>query len=162
MPGIESKDEKLKQCKIWLAGHVAETILLGSCGYGYHATDKQVALNIAKSMTYGAIDLASLPKKMRDQYYDDAFALLNTCEQEVTKLLEEHRTELAAVMNALVEKLTLNSYELRKLVLGEQSVIEQLDANNILADLLKDQPGIELDETVEPTQCSSAQDAAKA
>ena len=77
MPGIESKDEKLKQCKIWLAGHVAETLLLGSCGYGYHADDKQIALNIAKSMTYGNIDLTTLPKKMRDQYFDAAFALLD-------------------------------------------------------------------------------------
>lgn len=139
MPGIETKEEKSKQCKICLAGHIAETLMLGSCGYGYHAHDKQLALNIAKSMTCATVDLTELPHHIRDQYYDAAFALLNTCEQEVTKLLEEHRTELAAVMNALMEKSALNSLDLRRLILGEQSVVEQLDATNILANLLKEQ-----------------------
>jgi ATP-dependent Zn protease len=67
MPGLESKQEKIKQCKIALAGHVAETLLLGSCGYGYHPQDKQLALTIAKSITYGTLDLTTLTDKIRDQ-----------------------------------------------------------------------------------------------
>ena len=149
MPGIENKDEKLKQCKICLAGHVAETLLLGSCGYSYHPHDRQVALNIARSMTCGALDLTGLPDKIRDQYYDAAFALMGTCEQEITKLLEEHRTELTAVMNALMDKLTLDTHDLRRLILGEQTVVEQLDANTMLANLLKDQTGLEADESAD-------------
>lgn len=145
MPGIETRQEKLKQCKICLAGHVAETLLLGSCGYGYHAHDKQVALNIAKTITCGDVDLTSLSDKIRDQYYDSTFELLNSCEQEVTKLLEDHRTELTAVMNALMDKLTIDAHELRRLICGEQSIVEQLDANNLLSNLLKDQSGLELD-----------------
>lgn len=138
MSDIESKDEKIKQCKIWLAGHVAERILLGSCGYGYHAHDREVALKIAQLMTHGKIDLTTMPKKMRDQYYEQAFMLLNKCEEEITKLLEDHRTELSTVMNELVEKLTLDTQDLRRIIFGEQNII-QLDANNLLASLLKNQ-----------------------
>lgn len=141
MPGIESKQEKIKQCKIALAGHVAETLLLGSCGYGYHPHDKQTALTIAKSITCGTLDLTTLTDKIRDQYFDEAFALMNTCEAEVKQLLEEHRTELVAVTQALKENLTLDVKQLRQIVLGEQATpTEPLDASSVLADLLKNQP----------------------
>jgi ATP-dependent Zn protease len=141
MPGIESKQEKIKQCKIALAGHVAETLLLGSCGYGYHPHDKQTALTIAKSITCGTLDLTTLTDKIRDQYFDEAFALMNTCEAEVKQLLEEHRDQLIAVIQALTENLTLDAKQLRKIVLGEQATpAEHLDASSILADLLKNQP----------------------
>ena len=154
MPGIEGRDEKLKQCKITLAGHIAEALLLGSCGYGYHPHDKQAALDIAKSIACGNLDLATLPNKIRNQYYDAAFDLMNGCEKEVTALLEEHRNELVAVMNELVAKLTLDSHQLRKLILGEQAAGEQLDASSLLAKLLKDQPELELDEEscIEPIE----------
>jgi ATP-dependent Zn protease len=136
---IESKEEKVNQCKISLAGHVAETILLGSCGYGYHPRDKQDALNIAKSITCGALDLTTLTDKIRDQYFDAAFELMNKCEKEVTALLEEHRTELAAVMNELVDKLTLDAQQLCRIVLGEESSTEHLDASTMLEKLLNAQ-----------------------
>ena len=143
MPGIESKQEKIKQCKITLAGHVAETLLLGSCGYGYHPDDKQQALAIAKSITCGNLDLTVLTDKMRDQFYDEAFALMNRCEKEVTQLLEEHRAELVATVEALIGKLTLSAKQLRALILGEQEPKkEHLDASRMLDELLKSQPAL--------------------
>jgi ATP-dependent Zn protease len=138
-PEIETREEKIKQCKVVLAGYVAEKILLGSCGYGYHAHDKQIALNIAKAIVSANIDLAGLPRKIRDRYFDEAFALLTTCEQEITQLLEEHRSELEAVVNELIEKETLELYDLRRIVLGEECAAEQLDAGSLLTDLLKGQ-----------------------
>lgn len=139
LPEIETREEKIKQCKVILAGYAAEKVLLGSCGYGYHAQDKQIAINIAKAIVSANIDLTGLPDKIRDQYFDEAFALLNTCEQEVTQLLEEHRNELEALVKELIEKETLESYDLRRIVLGEESTVEQLDASSLLADLLKGQ-----------------------
>lgn len=139
LPEIETREEKIKQCKVLLAGYAAEKVLLGSCGFGYHAHDKQIALNMAKAIVSANIDLTGLPDKIRDQYFDEAFALLNTCEQEVTQLLQEHRSELEALVNELIEKETLESYDLRRIVLGEESMKEELDASSLLADLLKGQ-----------------------
>ena len=62
-------------------------------------------------------------------------------------------------MNELVEKLTLDSQDLRRLILGEQPAVEQLDANNVLANLLKDQDGLEFDES-DTTQSADQSDTA--
>ena len=45
---LEDHDAIVAQCKIKLAGHIAEELLLGSCGYSYHPEDNGYALNIAK------------------------------------------------------------------------------------------------------------------
>lgn len=140
MFGIEGKEEKIKQCKIALAGYAAEIILLGSCGRGYHPQDEQSALNIAKSIICGNMDLTTLTDNIRDKYFDAAFELMKKCELEVAQLLEEHREELTALMTELIKKATLDGNDIRRIVLKEENTkTELLDAKDMVAELLKGQ-----------------------
>lgn len=141
IPDIESRDEKLKQCKIALAGHAAEKIMIGSCGYSYHGHDRQVALNIAKSIVLQGVDQTGLSDAMKDKQLDSACQLVDACEQEVTKLLEEHCKELTAVMDGLIaqENKTLDAHALNVLVFGfDKFAPKPLDATSLLDTLLND------------------------
>ncbi len=137
-PGIESRDERIKQCKICLSGYAAESIVLGSCGYGYHPGDRQEAFTIARAIASGGLDLSSAPNNVCEKYYSAAFGVVEECEREVAKLLAEHRQELDAIMDALMTKDTLGEDELRVLVHGQDDKVKRLDAGGVLARLLGD------------------------
>lgn len=158
---IESAAEKIKQCKIALAGHAAEKLMLGGCGYSYHPHDKQVALDILKSLEFAGIDPAGLSKEDREKRMKHATELLDTCEQEITKLLDEHRKELTAVMNALVEQesKTLDAHQLSMLVFGfDKAAPQPLDSTKMLEDLLKGNKTAALE--VQPAEMKTAAAAA--
>ena len=125
---INSKDEKYKLCQIKLAGHVAEQLLLGSCGYSYHKEDKQQALEIAKSIAFEGINTDQLPKHIKNVFFDKAFAILNECEQQITALLKHHEDDLHALAQALQEKQTLTAEEIN-LILHPDAVDEAEDKN---------------------------------
>lgn len=138
--GIETREELIKQCKVALAGHIAEELVIGSCGYTYHKADGQMAWAIAKSLVFKGLNENALSKKKRNQLIEDAEALVELCEQEVKELLEQHKTELDAVIKALIEKSTLSHRELRTLIFGEQDVVVELDGNDLLSEWLPTDP----------------------
>lgn len=107
---FDSLDEKINTCKILLAGHAAENIVLGSCGYSYHPEASQRAFDIAKSIALQGIDLNTLPDDLRKQYVERALALRATYEQEITALLRAHQAELKLIADTLQQRETL-SYE---------------------------------------------------
>ncbi|MFI5332854.1 MAG: AAA family ATPase, partial [Candidatus Babeliales bacterium] len=107
---FDSLDEKINTCKILLAGHAAENIVLGSCGYSYHPEASQRAFDIAKSIALQGIDLSTLPDDLRKQYVEKALALRTTYEQEIMALLSAHQAELKLIADALQQHETL-SYE---------------------------------------------------
>lgn len=165
---IESRAEKIKQCKIALAGHVAEKIMLGTCGYSYHAQDKQLALDIAKSLTLEGIDPTSLSEADREKRLHTAHELLNSCEQEITKLLAEHHKELTAAMNALIENenKTLDAHQLNMIVFGfDKSAPKPLDSTKMLEELLKcgnpGQPTIEVKDADRNINCTRTEIATR-
>lgn len=134
--GIETREDLIKQCKVALAGHIAEELVVGSCGYTYHKADRQMALAIAKSLVFKGLNEDSLSKKKRNELLEKADDLVEHCEKEVKELLEQHTTELNAIIKALIEKNTLSHRELRTLIFGEQDVIEHLDGQSLLSELL--------------------------
>jgi cell division protease FtsH len=107
---FDSFNEKINTCKILLAGHAAETILLGSCGYSYHPEVSQRAFDIAKSIVLQGIDINTLPDDLKTQYIEKALALRKTYEQEIMALLSAHKDALKLIADALQERETL-SYE---------------------------------------------------
>ncbi len=117
---IETKVEKLNQCKIKLAGHAAEKVLLGDTGLGYHIHDREEALALAQLIVNDGMELEALPKSTRDEYRDLAFALFKKCEADAIALLTEHKKEVEDVARALREKTTLDIRDLRAIIFGEE------------------------------------------
>ena len=127
------EEEKIKLCKISLAGHVAEKLLLRSCGYSYHLEDKQRALQIAKSIVMKGIKIDKLPEKMQNKLFEDAFALLDTYETQITKLLEDHKDQLHLLATTLREKEILSADELYGLLYPEKQTAAQEAPSKLVA-----------------------------
>lgn len=108
--GFDSLAEKIHTCKILLAGHAAENIMLGSCSYSYNPELSQHAFNIAKSIVLQGLDMNNMPDTLKTQYIQKALTLRSTYEQEIAALLSAHKDELKLIADALQERETL-SYE---------------------------------------------------
>lgn len=113
---IMSREHKMNLCKMHLAGHIAEEVLLGSCGYSYHIDDNQKALDIAKSIAFAGIKVDTLPKKKQTELFDKAFALLKQCEVEIRKLLEVNKNKLELLATALQKTDTLTKQQIDELL----------------------------------------------
>lgn len=108
---MPSHDDMIKECKITLAGHVAEKIALDSCGYGYHRDDYTEALSIAKYITFKGIDPNELPRSVRTTLEEKAYELMKQCEQEITESLMQKKEHLLIIAEALEKQQTLSGQE---------------------------------------------------
>jgi len=135
---FENEEELLKQCKVMLAGHVAERILLDSCAYSYHADDRQKALKMAQSIIFGGLTLDQLPKKVKDQLLSETYNLMSQCEQEVEILLSENKDKLQKLAQTLQEHGTLSIREIQTLLnkQSEETATKKKEIDNPLHDLL--------------------------
>ncbi len=114
---IQTKEEKLNQIKVHVAGFVAEELLLGSCGFSCHAEkDHAAALNIAKTLAFQGADESALPKHIIRTKYDEAISITNACTKEMKLLLEQHKSELERVMQALLTMQTIDRDTVEKIV----------------------------------------------
>ena len=78
---IDTKEEKEKQCKIKLAGSLAQKLLLGASSYSYRPKDKQKALNEIKSILLDGLLENNLSN-----------AAQNELNQQASELLKKQRT----------------------------------------------------------------------
>lgn len=113
---IFSRERKINLCKMNLAGHIAEEVLLGSCGYSHHTHDTEQALQIAKSIVFEGLVPERLSKNKQDELFDKSFELLNACKAEVRQLLEQHKETLARLTKALKEELTLDAAQVAAII----------------------------------------------
>lgn len=125
---ITNRDEQLKQCKIHLAGIAAEKLMLGSCGYSCHKKDKEKALSIAMTLVCEGVNPDSLPKQIQKQKYDEGFALLAQCEDEIMQLLQQHKDALGNIMVELQANGTLTSQEVTEIIEDTESDIAAVAA----------------------------------
>ena len=125
---ITNRDEQLKQCKIHLAGIAAEKLMLGSCGYSCHKKDKEKALSIAMTLVCEGVNPDSLPKQIQKQKYDEGFALLTQCEDEIMQLLQQHKDALGNIMVELQANGTLTSQEVTEIIEDTESDIAAVAA----------------------------------
>ena len=117
---FETRDERIKECKIMLAGHIAEQLLMGSTSYNYHAEDRNKALKITHSIAFGSLSEDQLPKNVKDKLRNEAYNLLIECEQEIQALLSENKDKLQKLADALKESVTLDIREINKLFADKQ------------------------------------------
>ncbi len=122
--GISSKQEKLNICKIHLAGHIAEEILLGECGYSYHVigctkgnSDPERALPFALSIAACGIRLdEKTSAEIRSKIETEAFKILEDCKKSVRLLFEKNKDALSALSKELLEKSTLTGKSVEEIV----------------------------------------------
>lgn len=116
---INSTDEQIIQCKIHRAGHVAETLILGSSS-NYHADDKQndrqQAYEFALSAAGEGLDVSKLPSASQNQFFDKAYKLVSQCEAEIKTVLEQHKNEVIAIANLLIEKEIIGQEEVNSII----------------------------------------------
>jgi len=113
---IISATEKMIQCKLLLAGSIAEKMLLGSTNGSYNGTNRQHALTIMQSIAFDGIDPKELPKKHVEELRNKALVMLEECEKEVTTLLEANKESLTRLIEALKTKKTLAGSEVQELI----------------------------------------------
>lgn len=121
---VLGKKEKLNVCKIHLAGHIAEEILLGECGYSYHVndcikgcSDPEKAMPIALSIVGSGIRIDDkTSKEVRDKFETEAFKLIETCKKEIREILEQNKETLILLAKQLQEKLTLTGQEIEAII----------------------------------------------
>ncbi|HEX2977971.1 MAG TPA: AAA family ATPase [Candidatus Babeliales bacterium] len=114
-----SHDELIAQCKIDLAGHVAEKLILGNSGYTYHRHDNQKALAMAKYIVFKGIKESELPKEQCKKLQEEAYQLMNRCEKEVSDLLMQHKDKIEITAQALEKYLSLSGYHLELIMQGK-------------------------------------------
>ncbi|MCX5925693.1 MAG: AAA family ATPase [Candidatus Dependentiae bacterium] len=108
---MPSKDEQLKQCKIKVAGVVAEELILGSASNSCHPKDMAEAFDIAKALTFEGIKEAHLSKSECDRRSSEALAIVENCKKDVRALLTANKDKLTKLISALQEKKQLSRDE---------------------------------------------------
>ena len=113
---LTDETEKLRQCTAELAGHIAEKLLLGSCGYSYHPDDSQKAYALVKAIAFRGLKESDLSEAEADRRKDDALALLKKCEADAVRLLEQNKPALERVAHALAENRILTAEQVQALM----------------------------------------------
>lgn len=113
---LYSEQNLYAQCKIHLAGHIAEKIVFGSTGHTYHHYDKAKAVSIARYIVFQGRKEQDLPKKTREALLERAEQIVQECEASVTAAFEPHKETLQKITTALMEKLTLVADDINALV----------------------------------------------
>lgn len=113
---IISATDKMTQCKLLLAGSVAEKMLLGSLNGSYNGTNRQHALTILQSIVFDGINPKELPKKQVEELRSKAWAMLEECEKEMGALLESHKDSLVKLIEALKTDKTLTGSQVKELI----------------------------------------------
>jgi cell division protease FtsH len=130
---VHGKQQKLNICKIHLAGHIAEEVLLGECGYSYHVTDcpkgcsdKEKAYPFAVSLVaQGLRPDEKTSKKIRDKIDADAHQLFEESNKQLRELFEQHKETLQAIAQALQEKMTLTGAEIEAIIAKTSPALAQ-------------------------------------
>lgn len=114
---MNDQETKRKLCKMYLAGFIAEELLLGSSGYSCHAeTDKQNALLLAKSIAFEGLDAKTMPEQLQQERYTKSLAIMEQCTQEVKELLTKNKDLLKRLKDALLEHKTLDHDQVKELL----------------------------------------------
>jgi ATP-dependent Zn protease len=111
---LESQDELKKQCKILLAGNVAQTVY-GLKSRTYDKNDKQEAFKLAKQIVFEGLEQKEVAKVIREEKLTEAYRLVEQYERDLAIELAQHSTWLESAVKALQERKTLSVGELKEL-----------------------------------------------
>lgn len=131
--GVATRQDKLNICKVHLAGHIAEELLLGECGYSYHNDDCGKGNSDSDKAMPFALSIAGCGKRIDDKtsreqrgrIEADAFKLIEQCKQEIRKLFEEHKEILRTIAQQLQERMTLSGDEIQAIITAGKTHTKQ-------------------------------------
>lgn len=115
-----SAQEQEKLFKSYLAGRVAEKVLLGTCS-NYKNGYKQWVFTRIKTMLTEGINIKELSKKDQDRINQKAFELIAQYEAEIEKLLIENKEKLTILADVLRVKQTLSIDEIQYILFEYQA-----------------------------------------
>jgi len=131
---IKGYQDYLLECKLLLAGHAAEQIILGASSYSYRKEAAQQAFDIMLALVSKGLAVDKFPDTLKAQYLEKALALRDVCEKEVTALLEANKETLLAITQALLAKESLTGAEVA-LLAGITPLTTPVDAGIVARDL---------------------------
>jgi cell division protease FtsH len=99
------------ECKILLAGSIAQNLLLGNT-YNYKLDEQRQAYDIALKSVSSGINIESLAKEQQNRLKQSAYTMLANAEEEAKQLLNNHKEQLATLSQALQEKLFLTKADI--------------------------------------------------
>ncbi len=114
--GAKNKNNILNEVTLLLAGFAAEELLLGPCGFTCHPNDRAKALKLVTNIVFGGINEKSLSKNVREELKNKAYIMLQQCQEQAMQILVEHRDELIAITEELLEKQILNDIEIQTII----------------------------------------------
>lgn len=110
-----TNEEREKIAKSYLAGRIAEKVLLGTCS-NFKTGYKQWVFKQIKATLSGGIDLKELSKKDQDRINTAALAQIAHYESEIEQLLITHKDTLKALSDALFTHETLGIDEITQII----------------------------------------------
>lgn len=113
---INSRDEILKQCKMHVAGIVAEELIFGAPSHSCNRDAMGQAIQCAKLLTFEGMKEDGLPKEESTKRFKEAVALVEQCKKEVKTLLSAHKDRLNALINELQDRKQLSQAEVLAIV----------------------------------------------
>ncbi len=140
LPEIErynhNSDQMFAQMVVSLGGAVAEELVYGNRGTGA-ISDLQSVRSLAidiiakygmsdefRNVTFAIHSWQDLAPEIRDRLESEIHKLITKAEKEATQLLTQHRLELDALVNLLLEKLVVSGEEVYELCGVEKPNIE--------------------------------------
>ena len=113
---MEVHEELIKQCKILIAGNVAQKVS-NLDQHVFDKKDKEEAFALARKITFEGLEvLQGMPKKASEELLTEAVTLLKTYEHEVSKLLTDNKKALNALSKELLEKKILTAQEVSEII----------------------------------------------
>ena len=125
---IDTLESLITQCKVNLAGDVAEKVLRGSCGYSYNLDNRYHALNTALHIaSNGLYSNSFLSEEKKNEMRDAAYNMLQQYEKELIKLFEQKKKHLKLLVDVLMEYKDLDGGTIEQIVqLSEKELSNQL------------------------------------
>lgn len=112
---IETVDTIKKQCKVLLAGSIAQEIILGARST-YREKDRQEAFALAQKIVLEGLVFDSFSDEQKHALKDKALTVLKQAEQEVKDMLLERKETLTRLIALLREQRTLRRDALNELL----------------------------------------------
>lgn len=129
---IKSYADIISEVKILLAGFAAEELVFGMSTFKFHENDSATAFKILESLVLKGMDKEKISPYQMSVFMDDIMKLRKETMNEVKELLENHRDELSAIIEALKERSMLSSNDIEDII--NEVETEKLDNQQIAAE----------------------------
>ena len=119
--GIVTQEDMINDCKVALAGHIAERLLTGTVS-AYRPGSRQLVYDTIQKIIAGDLSIKLLPKQEQDLIAQQVLTKLKEYEQEVEQAMIAHKDIISELSNVLYEKHTLSGDEITAILEGTKSV----------------------------------------